>query len=1486
MWKKILMVLFACMGSLGIGYAFYNVSLQASPVNEVYYGVGDTFERTNKNSFEMGGINWQIFYTDASTHKGYIAGENLVSKHHCPNIEGGIYVRQPNIETCLAIGNQAYQTSGADDDFAEFIKTYQQFGNLRLMTLNEYELITKDETDAIALNHLDNYLYTDFWLNSFSDTGGQLLYWDKIKFSEMVYKQYQRIADGAKRYGTTSSTVIPIFEIDLPQKGIIQSISADQANITKPYTDAVNVAGSTIINIDTQQGKGPYHFYIYDVDAGGNGTYTNASQYFTLEADTQNGTAKVNLINTLPVGDYYFKVKVVDESTNERLYYSPNDFTKDPFRTKETNVIHVKIEKAPLTIAFDQPNDTKKTIEEAENNWIETTTATQSNGTKITYSIVGGDIGLIDLDEDTGEITYKGNGAFGKVKIRATVDDDPDTGNDNYNSAFTEKEIVIAREVDGVVTPDKASSDIHVPTFSMDQANIKANGIIGTIKGTLGTPDTIGGSTTTYKYEIKSGGQGSFFKVNSSTGVIQTNANLAVGTYNFIITVSDKWTSKDVSVTVNVGMAPAENLKFYENSSSNTIITKKSAKVTDTGVTVFATVKGSSNNNPVTYRLKDGEPTNVIDVNANSGAVTIKNVGTVIIIAEKKGTTGQADAVTELEFTVTAGAQEFIYVDESGNELPKTLDRYKTYEEVYGKDKTFHLHTDGNPPGSTVRYELKAGSPTDVITVDPDGTVHILNAGLNTQKGKVIVLATSHDPNGNYEDKTIELPIDITKAEQTISFADVTHAPNGKGTVTPVINEQDLSSNAGGVTVDDPDYYISIGSSGNGIAWTNNGVDIEYDHDEEEGIEIPIHVEKPGNRNYNKAEADGMLKILGKDESSLAINQPGKVVYGDHFTIRSLQDDSSSTNVQYTFEVDNTIYISQPNINGNKAEFDALKNSGTTEIEIKITRTADGEVPLSKTIKVKVLPRDINVKIDDKEKKQGEDNPELTFQDFTNQLVSWNGIRDEVDLDDVQLTTTATTNSKGGSYPITGNPKELNGKYPNYNFIFKEGKLMVEGMIDKDVDDDGKPDFNDPDGDGCPDLNIKWKDDDGNWVIINGDRDYDGIPDLNIDSDGDGIPDLNIDTDTDGKPDINLVILKKTDWKPTKCVTVNSTVKEEYCTGTKIKPQINVDTDNDNIPNINIDANGDMKADFNIDINKDYKPDINIGTVHTPWKPDKDFTHQGFLYDTSIECEPIINIDTNGDDCPDLNVDTDGDGKPDLNIDVDGDMIPDINIDTTGNGTANANLDTNQDGEPEENLIEITEWKPDKKVGNICTMVIKQKTELEDNGIVVKKPDGTPFLPSFALKVEDVTEDKKEEIANDAKDFIKETNEVKKVFDVKLLKDGVEVQPDGILKVNIPYDGIKNPILIKKNADGMYEKIEYKIEGNYLTYETDELGVVSIIGDKESNTSVMGTYTPNIGGAITGDETNTNLYIGISFITLGILSYLLFKRSKQKDTFQ
>ena len=1212
-------------------------------------------------------------------------------------------------------------------------------------------------------------------------------------------------------------------------------------------------------------------------------------KYFSVSSNT----VIVNQPNGLDAGDYYFKLNVIDEGGD--LSGGINSKT-----------VHITVDKADITLAFTNPNETKKSITEAATSWNETATATPNTGVKITYSKTGGTISLIDINANTGAITYKGNNAYGKVKIQALADDDPSTGKDNYNPATVEKEIMIYRQVDAKVTPDSNSSDSTVPTFTTDKPNIKTGGIIGTIQGILGTPDVLGESTVTYKYTLKTGEDSSVFEVDSSTGVIKSKADLGVDSYTFTITVSDNWSSKDIKVTVNVGTAPAEVLKFYENSTSNIAITSKTVKATDTNVSVFATVKGSTNTNPVTYKIKDGSA-NVITINSDNGSVVIKGVGTVIIVAEKQGVSGQANASAELTFTVTSGEQEFIYTDSGGNELPKLNDKYKAYEEVYGKNKTFQLYTAGNPTGSTVTYRLKASSPNDVISVDSNGLVHILNASLNTQMGKVIVEATSHDPSGNYSDKTIELPINIKKADQTISFADVTYAVNGEGKVTPVINEQDISSNDGGVTVNDTDYYITIDSSiSTSIAWTNNGVDIEYNYTGN-GIDIPLHVEKAGNRNYNKAEANGSMHIMGPDENTLAINRPGKIVYGDHFTIKSLQDDSSSTNVKYTFEVDNTTYVSSPTVSGNKAEFEAIRYSGSTSISIKVTRTADGETTLSKTVTIQVLPKEIEIVIDNKTKNKGEQNPALTYQDFRNDLVSWNGVKDVIQENDIKLSTTAKTDSGAGAYPITGDSNFLNKTYPNYSFKFKDGTLTInedniqddwyhleledgkntiykgewtnkdvniisdhneyvnmsldqstwkpsfvtvtkegetnqsfwmkkdngtitkekkeiiridktvprvksikgkdttnklqnimnqlslkvffrpgtsfeintddskdglkvsgtkeiaykvfklekrtrageelvkEGTlkvtnekasivisdsagvyklcviptdnaentnaescheieikkIDVDVDDDGKPDFNDPDGDGCPDLNIKWKDPETDeWIVINGDRDGDGIPDLNIDSDGDGKADLNVDTDGDGKPDLNLVILKKGDWKPTICVNYDPDkgIYEEYCTGTNVKAVINVDTDGDGIPNINIDNVGDFKPHINI--SKDgINPIINITTIHE-WVPKNDYKSNKFIYDSigKNAVKPELNIDTDGDGRPDINIDLDGDGIPDLNIDWDGDWIPDTQIDSDGDGKPDINIDTDGNGIPDENIVEIKEWKPNKNV--------------------------------------------------------------------------------------------------------------------------------------------------------------------------------------------
>lgn len=253
-------------------------------------------------------------------------------------------------------------------------------------------------------------------------------------------------------------------------------------------------------------------------------------------------------------------------------------------------------------------------------------------------------------------------------------------------------------------------------------------------------------------------------------------------------------------------------------------------------------------------------------------------------------------------------------------------------------------------------------------------------------------------------------------------------------------------------------------------------------------------------------------------------------------------------------------------------------------------------------------------------------------------------------------------------------------------------EMITIKKINVDVDGDGDPDFNDPDGDGCADTNIKYQDDQGNWLVLNGDRNRDGIPDYNIDIDGDGTPDLNLDSDHDGKPDLNLV--KLTEWKPKQCVTANG---EEYSSMVDAKAQINIDVDNDDIPDINIDTDGDFKADINIDQNGNGRldaSDFNItSTIHV-WEPNRDYTVQKFIYDTQDDLKPYVNVIAKGTDRPSLNIDLDGDGLPDINIDADGDGIPETNIDTDGDGKPDINLDPDKTGYVQSDPYEITDWNP------------------------------------------------------------------------------------------------------------------------------------------------------------------------------------------------
>ena len=168
----------------------------------------------------------------------------------------------------------------------------------------------------------------------------------------------------------------------------------------------------------------------------------------------------------------------------------------------------------------------------------------------------------------------------------------------------------------------------------------------------------------------------------------------------------------------------------------------------------------------------------------------------------------------------------------------------------------------------------------------------------------------------------------------------------------------------------------------------------------------------------------------------------------------------------------------------------------------------------------------------------------------------------------------------------------------------------------------------------------------------------------------------------------------------------------------------------------------------------------------------------------------------------------------------------------------------------------------------------------------MEKPDGS-FAASITLKVTDITKDKQAEVSEKAKDLIGEQRVIQ-VFDVKLLENGKEIEPDGILKVKIPVKAnIQNPSLLILNENGEYEKVEATFEAGYLICETDRLGQFTIIGDigeQEPDTDVDGVYYPgtNVGGALTGDTTNIMMYVGLGCISVGLMLFIVFKRKQEE----
>lgn len=352
MLKKIWISIFTTVASLSLCYAYYNDQIAAVPSNLTYYQPGDLLERSNQDSFVMGGIEWRIVYTDNSTGKGFIMTKNPATSasyqgasYQCQQSRpGSLYIDEIYYDDCL-IQAQNYYASADSDTTGKIMESINSVAQVHTVDLDLFNTLVSNDGIASERQHFNQYLAAPgyAWLEE-EGSRVHLAYEvnDVTGFGSSRFGNYNYIWDIAQQHSNIggaagySTSLYFSFAVDLPLKGIIKSIKPDHASITKPYSDAMNSAGNLLINIDTVDGEGPYHFYLYDTDSNGVGIDTKPSQYFSLNPDSTNGKAEISLINKLPAGDYYIKVKVVDESVNDRLYYDSADFTKDTFRTKET----------------------------------------------------------------------------------------------------------------------------------------------------------------------------------------------------------------------------------------------------------------------------------------------------------------------------------------------------------------------------------------------------------------------------------------------------------------------------------------------------------------------------------------------------------------------------------------------------------------------------------------------------------------------------------------------------------------------------------------------------------------------------------------------------------------------------------------------------------------------------------------------------------------------------------------------------------------------------------------------------------------------------------------------------------------------------------------------------------------------------------------------------------------------------------------------
>lgn len=399
----------------------------------------------------------------------------------------------------------------------------------------------------------------------------------------------------------------------------------------------------------------------------------------------------------------------------------------------------------------------------------------------LSYSLSGDgpDDDLFSVDENTGVLRF-----------RAAPDFEA-PGDKDGNNAFVIQLVVS----DGQET---AKQDVTIVLSNVNEAPRLTSGASGSMdeNGTTTTyraaaTDVDAGDTQTYSILIQ-GADDSFFSIDPTTGVVSLNGALDYenpsdqngdGDYEFSIQVKDAAGAVD-TLALSMTLEDLNEVPVFENAGPFSVRENATAGAAVGDSNASDGDAGTTDMN-VTYSITGGTGLGLFDINATTGAITVKNSSTL----DYETTASYTLEVTATDATNTAlnTVQTYTIAITDQNEAP-AFSSSNTLSIAEGATSPTLQANVTDPEGDGITWSIVGGADKALFSISSSGEININSAqDFETPTdgngdNQHLVTVRADDGNGNQTDQ--ELLITITDVNEAPVFTSGGSALQNENTTT------------------------------------------------------------------------------------------------------------------------------------------------------------------------------------------------------------------------------------------------------------------------------------------------------------------------------------------------------------------------------------------------------------------------------------------------------------------------------------------------------------------------------------------------------------------------------------------------------------------------------------------------------------------------------------------------------------------------------